>query len=190
MQILHCVACSVGGVKSPTYVAYEIPQGADLWQLIHDAALDYCLAEQKQGRKPEGLSYADFVTKVPNELCTKHGFEKKLLQDTAEALDGNILCLNRYDLKRQLDDLEAKQKWLADLHKEFGVFGRRLEPALRRSTAMADWTFFQITKQMLVWAEEFADSGYTSANCERNFATTKLALMKRSDKMEPPEAVQ
>ena len=191
MRIIQNITHDVDGVKTSIYVVFESSQeNCDLRQAIHDAASDYFLATYKKGDTVQGMSYADFALTVPNEYCAKYGFTKSLLQDTAETIDGNLILVSRYDFNRQLKDIEAVKQQRKALHKAYSVFGRRLEPVMRRSTAMADWTFFQITKQMLLWAEEFADSNESKnpyGYQERCFADAKLEEMKRTDKMEPPE---
>lgn len=188
MQITHKITPDIEGAGSPIYVVYDAPQNCDISQLIHDAALDYRLAMPVDDDAVGGMSYAEFVSDVPNEFCEKNGFKKLVLDDTAQTIPGRNLCLTSHEVRRQLADRQKAIRRNAALHKAFSAFGRRMEPALRKSTAMSGWTFHQITKQMLLWAEEFAGTGADPyGHFERSFVDDKLNHLRRAETMEPPK---
>ncbi|MBD5170067.1 MAG: hypothetical protein HDT20_08135 [Oscillibacter sp.] len=189
MRIIHNITHDVDGAKTSTFVIYETSQNCDLWQAIHDAALDYFLAEYKPGTEVRGLSYADFVLKAPSEFCEKYGVKKALLQDTTETFDGNQLLLSRFDIKRQLEDQKKVLRRRTAMRNVFGNLAKRMDAAKKQSPAVAEWSPYQISKQMLVWAEEFVDK-YGDASpyehLEQSFVSDKLAAMMRAEKMPLP----
>ena len=188
MLIKHRVKHDIEGVENPVYVAYDAPQDCDITQLIHDAALDYSLATCQTGDTVTGMSYIDFIERVPNEFCEKYGFRKIVMDDTTQTIPGENICLTAHEVKRQLADRKKAASQNAALHKAFSAFGRRLEPALRKNPADR-WTFYHITKWMLAWSEEFADTA-TGVDAydqqERRFVDEKLGQLKRPEMLEPP----
>lgn len=188
MLIFHIVKHVVEGVETSVHVAYDAPQNCDIVQLIHDAALDYLIATHRIDDEVTGMSYMDFIQHVPNEFCERYGFRKLILDDVAKSSNGESLCFTPHEARRQLRDHQRATYQHIALHKAFSAFGRRMEPALRKSTAMADWTFHQVTKQMLEWSEEFAAMDVDPyGHFERNFVSEKLDLVRRAEQMEPPE---
>ena len=71
----------------------------------------------------------------------------------------------------------------------FGNLAKRMDAAKKQSPAVAEWSPYQISKQMLVWAEEFVDK-YGDASpyehLEQSFVSDKLAAMMRAEKMPLP----
>lgn len=189
MFIIHNITHDVDGVKTSTYVSYETSQDCDLRQAIHDAASDYCRAEYKPGTEVQGLSYAEFVLKVPSETCEKHGFKKALLQDTVETFDGNLICLDRYDLKGQLEEQKKVLRRRTAMRNVFTSFAKRIDAAKKQSPAIAEWSPYQVFKLILVWAEEYVDK-YGDANpydhLEQSFVSDKLEKMMQAEKMPLP----
>lgn len=188
MFIKHKITPDTEGVATPVYVIYDAPQDCDIAQVIHDAALDYCLAAHPDDDNVTGMSYMDFLQQVPTEYCEKYGVKKMVMDDDVISYSGKSLCLTSHEIKRQLADRKRAAYQNTALHKAFSAFGRRLEPALRKSPADR-WTFYHITKWMLAWSEEFADAA-TGVDAygqqERRFVDEKLSLLKRPEMLEPP----
>lgn len=191
MYEIQKVLCKNAGIPKEVFVMFVYNLETNLRQSIHDATLEYCIAERQKGHvTPFDMTLQDFVESVPNTLCEKYGFQKIMVNDVAEDCDGSRVCLDECDLHRHLEDRKKLSRQKKAMEQVFGSFGMRMEAAQKKSPAVAGWSFHQITKQMLVWAEEFADK-YGEKNIyghyDGNFVSEKLKEMRQAEKMERPQ---
>ena len=194
MITIHYFAYNLGGVMAATYAVYVTPANSDLGQLIHDASLDFCRAKRDNGREVPELTYAQFALCVPNEFCERHGFTKILTKDVATPYDGNSICLSRFEINRYLKDMDANNQWKKRLCQTYASFARHMSPSMRKGTAIDDWTFLHIAKEMLSLSMECADGmgGLDiEGHPERDFVRRALEQLKEVKKLGPPaEAVE
>lgn len=191
MYEIQKVLCKTAGIPKEVFVMFVYNLGTNLKQSIHDATLAYCIAERQKGHvTPFDMTLQDFVESVPNTLCEKYGFQKILVNDVAEDCDGSRVCLDECDLHRHLEDRKKLVRQKKAMEQVFGSFGMRMEAAQKKSPAVSGWSFHQITKLMLVWAEEFADK-YGEKNIythrDQDFVNEKLKEMRQAEKMERPQ---
>ena len=110
MLITHRVLWADDEDKKETYVQYDVQDGVNLDQAIHDATIDFIIAGAVETELPGDLEYHHFIEYIDSQFCEKYGFTKTLLSDTAEVRDGHALCVSRHEFTHLLAERRAERQ--------------------------------------------------------------------------------
>ena len=200
MPIIHEATGTVDGVEKTVHVvyapvsdgSYEFPDGFDLTQAIHDAALQYALSQLADEGDAAQMSYMDFVLSVPQEFCAANGFRKWIVESSAKPFNGNTICFTVHDVVWNRNREKTEQEKKAALGEVFAELGYRLGALRYEVSAISGWNIQQIAQQMLLWSQEFVEkadtlNGRLVLPDIGAYVNEKLELLENSRNLEPPE---
>ena len=174
MLITHRVLWADDEDKKETYVQYDVQDGVNLDQAIHDATIDFIIA---------GAVETEYID---SQFCEKYGFTKTLLSDTAEVRDGHALCVSRHEFTHLLAERRAERQEKAKLQEDIKARTDAMREATiklmvkmdtycnRNDSCVSYWTMEQKMEQVITWAAEYVDGGNTDIN---KFFRTKIKLV-------------
>ena len=200
MPIIHEVTGTVDGAEQTVHVLYapisgscEFPDGFNVFQPLHDAALQYVLSRQESGEDISSMTYMDVVLNVPQECCAAKGIYKWVIESSAQPANGNRFLVSQYDVawNKKRDELEQRKK--AAFSGVFCEFAARLGALRLEKSAISDWTIPQIAQQVCLWSQEYVENAENLNGClaypddAEEFVNEKLELLKNSRNWDPPE---
>lgn len=176
MLITHRVLWADDEDKKETYVQYDVQDGVNLDQAIHDATIDFIIAGAVETELPGDLEYHHFIEYIDSQFCEKYGFTKTLLSDTAEVRDGHALCVSRHEFTHLLAERRAERQEKAKLQEDIKARTDAMREATiklmvkmdtycnRNDSCVSYWTMEQKMEQVITWAAEYVDGGNTDIN--------------------------
>lgn len=173
MFTVHRLPPQEDGGKPELFAVYSAPDGFDLEQGIHDAGVDFCYGYYKRCGGIETLTNDDFIRLVDNDTCEKYGFSKLIVQNEAEDIDPDTVCVSVREQKhlfaeRDEDEklntaaLEAAKARDTAIRMAIIEIAKKMEASVKRTDSrLARWPLGSKVGKAALWAMEFVDSGAT-----------------------------
>ena len=186
MLITHRVLLPDNEDNKETYVQYDVQDGVDLDQAIHDTAIDFFSDAAEAKGLTANMEYCNFIEHVDSKYCEKHGFTKTILSDTAEVRNGHDLCVSEYEFAHLFAERRIKAQEKAKLQEDIKARTDAMREATiklmvkmdtycnRNDSCVSYWTMEQKMEQVITWAAEYVDGGNTDIN---KFFRTKIKLV-------------
>lgn len=185
MFTIHKLIRDEDGMKKEQFVLYQYlnRKNYDLEFAIHMAVLEYCATADgmRTQYSKTGFTYQDFVDRVPNSICEKHGFLKTIINDEAELIDRDLLIAEKMEVKSYLHGCEkndAEWDMTVQVFYDFETKVRKWKPELMEKNPK------EMTSKILFWARKFAQSYIVNNDYHRDeFLQERLKEIEKENSL-------
>lgn len=172
-----------GGKEISRFVVFEYDKNIPFDQAILETVLECCSTDEgvKKNWTANGINFGEFLTKVPDSVCKKHGLRIWYPEQEAIPIEDCTLMWSSWQIKIMLHQNElAKARWdkLAEVLPDFIIWTHEM---LGSNPALSVTEQKELSANILSWALDYMDDDSSDREClKRKFWQNKLAEMEKS----------